>query len=155
MISRYNFWLLLFKKIILENTIRNVANFILLIIGIEFMVLTFFYRWIFSVLLVLYSIYLFFSLKCDSSQVINSLFINYEKFQKLIIILYLKDQYEIDHYFWFNMPFCVSNTSCYSRIHSFISSVWYFFCKDLNLSKKFSFRNSAVLFKATWPLLLR
>ena len=38
-----------------NNKLKNTFNFVLMIIGIEFMVLSFFYRWIFSFLLILYS----------------------------------------------------------------------------------------------------
>lgn len=41
-----------------ENRIKNTLNGLFIIIGLELVVLSFFYRWIFSVLLVSYSVYL-------------------------------------------------------------------------------------------------
>lgn len=66
---RYDFWLFVTNKILNENMLSNLIKLALLILGVECMVLTFFYRWIFSILLVAYSIYLAIDLKCDSNQV--------------------------------------------------------------------------------------
>jgi hypothetical protein len=54
---RKSFWTYLLV-IWSENKIKNTFNAIFIIIGLEFVVLSFFYRWIFSILLGLYSIYL-------------------------------------------------------------------------------------------------
>ncbi|CAF0725015.1 unnamed protein product [Brachionus calyciflorus] len=54
-----------------EKKIQNSVYSILLIIGIECMVLSFFYRWIFSILLVLYSIFLMIKLKIRQDQLVT------------------------------------------------------------------------------------
>lgn len=59
-----------FFEIWSQNKLRNMLNLIALLGGIECLVLCFTYRWIFTVLLLLYSVYLIFGLETRNDQVI-------------------------------------------------------------------------------------
>jgi GPI ethanolamine phosphate transferase 1 len=73
-----------------ENKVANSINVFILLIGIEFLVLTFFYRWIFSALLLVYSIVLMFNLKIKQNQVCFCFFYCLLNFVNELILFVLR-----------------------------------------------------------------